>query len=146
MIYCISQSNKGKSMIYTRTTAKSVERATQDLETAVAANDFGLLHSYDFRKILAGKGFDLPGECRVFEICNPRQASEVLAGDMALNMVLPCRVSVYESKGQTIIGMVPPSELLLLVSADPAIALAAHVVEQTMKQIIDDAADEAAAV
>ena len=127
-------------MIYTKQTSKSVERATQDLETAVVANGFGLLHTYDFRKILAGKGFDLPGECRVFEVCNPRQASEVLAVDMALNMVLPCRVSIYEDHGQTIIGMVPPSDLLPLVSVDPAIAKSAQEVEATMKRIIDDTA------
>ncbi len=126
-------------MIYTRQTEKSVERATQDLEAAVAANGFGLLHTYDFRKILTGKGFDLPGECRVFEVCNPRQASEVLAVDMALNMVLPCRVSIYEDKGRTMIGMVPPSDLLPLVSVDPAIATSAQEVEATMKRIIDDA-------
>ena len=126
-------------MIYTKQTTKSVERATQDLETAVVANGFGLLHTYDFRKILAGKGFNLPGECRVFEVCNPKQASEVLAVDMALNMVLPCRVSIYEDHGRTTIGMVPPSDLLPLVSVNPAIASSAHEVEATMKRIIDDA-------
>lgn len=127
-------------MIYTRQTTKSVESATQALEAAVAANGFGLLHTYDFRKILAGKGFNLPGECRVFEVCNPRQASEVLAVDMALNMVLPCRVSIYEDQDRTIIGMVPPSDLLPLVSVDPALATSAQEVEATMKRIIDDAA------
>lgn len=126
-------------MIYTKQTTKSVDRATQDLETAVVANGFGLLHTYDFRKILAGKGFNLPGECRVFEVCNPRQASEVLSVDMALNMVLPCRVSIYEDHGRTVIGMVPPSDLLPLVSVNPAIATSAHEVEATMKRIIDDA-------
>lgn len=125
-------------MIYTKQTAKSVERATQDLEIAVVANGFGLLHTYDFRKILAGKGFDLPGECRVFEVCNPKQASEVLAVDMALNMVLPCRISIFEDHGRTTIGMVPPSDLLPLVSVNPAIASSAHEVEATMKRIIDE--------
>ncbi|HEX5757055.1 MAG TPA: DUF302 domain-containing protein [Arenimonas sp.] len=127
-------------MIYTKQTSKSVESATQDLEAAVVANGFGLLHSYDFREILAGKGFSLPGECRVFEVCNPRQASEVLAVDMALNMVLPCRVSIYEAHGKTLIGMVPPSDLLPLVSTDPAIATSAQLVETAMRKIIDDTA------
>jgi uncharacterized protein (DUF302 family) len=127
-------------MIYTRKTAKSVVRASQDLEAAVSANGFGLLHTYDFRQILAGKGFSLPAECRVFEVCNPRQASEVLAVDMALNMALPCRVSIYEADGRTMIGMVPPTDMLQLVSADPAIATSAGEVEATLKRIIDDAA------
>ena len=127
-------------MIYTRQTTKSVERATLDLQAAIAANGFGLLHTYDFRQILAGKGFELPAECRVFEVCNPRQASEVLAVDMALNMVLPCRISIYEQHGHTVIGMVPPSDLLPLVSTDPALGSSAAEVETTMKQIVDGAA------
>lgn len=127
-------------MIHVVETKKSVSQAMQDLEAAIAANNFGLLHTYDFRQILAGKGFTLPGECRVLEVCNPRQASEVLAVDMALNMVLPCRVSVYEDKGRTFIGMVPPTDLLPLVSTDPAIGSAATEVERAMKAIIADAA------
>ena len=132
--------DEGRKMIYTKQSAKGVEQATKDLEAAVAAHGFGLLHSYDFRKILGAKGFDLPGECRVFEVCNPRQASEVLAVDMALNMVLPCRVSIYQDQGRTMVGMVPPSDLLPLVSTDPAIATSAGEVEATMRRIIDDAA------
>jgi uncharacterized protein (DUF302 family) len=73
-------------------------------------------------------------------VCNPRQASEALAANMALNMVLPCRVSIYEEGGRTMLGMVPPSDLLSLVSADPAIAGVAREVEATMKRIIDAAA------
>lgn len=127
-------------MLYAMRTAKSVERATQDLESAIAANGFGLLHTYDFRQILAGKGFNLASECRVFEVCNPRQANEVLAVDMALNLVLPCRISIYEDQGRTMIGMVPPSDLLPLVSAEPSIATAAQDVETTLNRIIDEAA------
>jgi len=125
--------------MYTRQTTKSVEHATLDLQAAIADNGFGLLHTYDFRQILAAKGLQLPAECRVFEVCNPKQASEVLAVDMALNMVLPCRVSIYEDRGRTMIGMVPPTQMLKLVSADPAIANSAREVEAALRRIIDDA-------
>ena len=126
-------------MIYTRQTSKSVADATRDVEAAVAAHGFGVLHTYDFQKTLAEKGFPLANGCRVLEVCNPRQASEVLVADMALNMVLPCRLSVYEDKGTTTIGMLPPTDLLPLVSKDPGIATAAADVERTMRAIIDDA-------
>ena len=126
-------------MIYVRTTAKTVAEATRDVEAAVAAHGFGVLHSYDFQQTLGEKGFPLANGCRVLEVCNPKQASEVLAADMTLNMALPCRLSVYEDKGTTVIGMIPPTDLLRLVSSDPAIATAASEVEQTMKAIIDAA-------
>jgi uncharacterized protein (DUF302 family) len=126
--------------LYISETSKSVDQAVRDVEAAVVKHGFGVLHTYDFRRTLAEKGFDLHQECRVLEVCSPRQASEVLAVDMSLNLVLPCRLSVYQDKGRTLIGMVPPSALLSLVSVDPAIAEAAAAVEQTMKAIIDDAA------
>jgi uncharacterized protein (DUF302 family) len=128
------------SMLYIKPTSKTVERALEDLEASIARNGFGLLHSYDFRKTLGEKGFPLDSECRVLEVCNPRQASAVLAADMSLNMALPCRISVYQDAGQTLIGMVPPTDMLSLVSSDPAIATTAMEVEQTMRTIIDEAA------
>ncbi|WP_159016096.1 DUF302 domain-containing protein [Cognatiluteimonas profundi] len=127
-------------MLYIKPTSKTVDRAFEDLEASIARNGFGLLHSYDFRKTLGEKGFPMESECRVLEVCNPRQASEVLAADMSLNMALPCRISVYQDGGRTLIGMVPPTDMLSLVSQDPAIATTAMEVERTMRTIIDEAA------
>lgn len=126
-------------MLYLKQTSKSVDQAFQDMEASIKQHGFGMLHYYDFRKTLGEKGFDLPNECRVLEVCNPKQASEVLAVDMALNMVLPCRISIYQDKGRTMIGMVPPTALLSLVSSQPEIADAARQVEHTMQEIINDA-------
>lgn len=127
-------------MLYTRETSKSVERAFEDVQAAVKQHGFGMLHYYDFRKTLHEKGFELTHACLVLEVCNPAQAAEVLDRDMRLNMVLPCRLSIYEDAGKTFIGMVPPTALLALISTDAAIAEAASGVEKTMQQIIDAAA------
>jgi uncharacterized protein (DUF302 family) len=124
-------------MLYRKTTHKSVDTVTQAIEAAAKQQGFGLLHSYDFRQTLAGKGFPIANECRVLEVCNPRQASEVLAMDMTLNMALPCRISVYEDAGQTVVGMIPPTAILGLVSDDPRVAPAAREVEDAMERIID---------
>lgn len=126
-------------MLYIKQTRKSVDQAFRDLEASITRHGFGLLHHYDFKKTLESKGFDLPNECRVLEVCNPKQASEVLHMDMAINMVLPCRISVYEESGKTFIGMVPPSVLLGLISSSNELQAAAAGVERTTRQIIDDA-------
>ncbi|HUW52136.1 MAG TPA: DUF302 domain-containing protein [Rhodanobacter sp.] len=127
-------------MLYKKQTSKSIERAFEDVQASVKGHGFGMLHYYDFRKTLADKGFDLPNECLVLEVCNPRQAAEVLGMDMSVNMALPCRISIYEDHGKTYIGMVPPTDQLSLVSDDARIAEAARVVEHTMREIIDSAA------
>ena len=127
-------------MLYKKQTTKSVDRAFEDVQAALKAGGFGMLHYYDFRKTLADKGFDLPNECLVLEVCNPRQAAGVLAIDMSLNLALPCRVSIYEEHGSTVIGMVPPTAQLALISTDERIAHAAGEVEHALKEIIDAAA------
>ncbi|MEW5835556.1 MAG: DUF302 domain-containing protein [Pseudomonadota bacterium] len=127
-------------MIYKKQTSKSVAAAFEAMQAAVKAHGFGVLHTYDFKQTLADKGFPLANGCIVMEVCNPKQASEVLAMDMALNMALPCRVSIYEQDGSTWIGMVPPTEQLSLISGDERIAEAARGVEAAMKGMIDEAA------
>ena len=70
-------------------TKKTITQAARDLEDAIKANGFGVLHTYDLKEVLKTKGIDLPQECRIFEICNPKQAAAVLAEDMDMNMAFP---------------------------------------------------------
>lgn len=126
-------------MLYVKETAKDVAQAVADLERSVANHGFGLLHSYDFRQTLTGKGFPMDNECRVLEICNPAQASAILRKDMALNMALPCRVSVYQDAGRTKIGMITPTSILALVSPSADLRAQAAEVERIVRNIIDDA-------
>jgi uncharacterized protein (DUF302 family) len=127
-------------MPYLRESDRPVDELSDAIAAAAEEQGFGVLHQYDFQKILAGKGFPIDARCRVFEVCNPRQASEVLAVDIALNMALPCRVSVFEQGGRTIVGMIPPTELLSLVSDDDEIAASAREVEEAMEALIDQLA------
>ena len=126
-------------MKYVVDSEKSVDQAATDLQEAVARHKFGVLHVYDIRETLKGKGIDFPNECRILEICNPKQAEKVLTEDMALNMALPCRVSVYAENGQTKIGMIRPTELLKPLSDSDVLATVANEVEADMKAMIDEA-------
>ena len=78
-------------MYYIVESNKSFGQASTDLETAVTQNGFGVLHVHDLGATLRSKGMAFDQECKVFEVCNPAQASKVLAVDMRLNMALPCR-------------------------------------------------------
>ena len=127
-------------MYYIVPTAKNAADAARDLTAAVEKHKFGVLHVHDLKATLTRKGFPLGPECRVFEVCNPQQASRVLARDMRLNMALPCRISVFEDGGTTKIGTVLPTELLRQLSRDADLGTVAAEVEKTIKAIIDDAA------
>ncbi len=119
---------------------KSVDQAAADLAKAVTADGFGVLHVYDLKQTLASKGVELPNECRIFDICNPRQASKVLASDMSLSVALPCRIAVYESGGRTHIATLRPTDLLAQLSDDPRLTDTAVDVEVAIEAMIDAAA------
>ena len=126
-------------MQYVVETSKSVDRAASDLAEAVKRNGFGVLHVYDLKKTLAEKGAPIGNECRILEVCNPRQAHDVLSMDMGLNMALPCRVSVYEQNGKTRIGLLSPKAMLAMLSDSPELAHVADEVETAIKKMIAEA-------
>lgn len=126
-------------MYYIVESNKSFEQAVVDLEVAVKNHKFGVLHVHDIGATLRGKGFEFAEQCKVFEVCNPGQASKVLAVDMRLNMALPCRISVYTEKGKTKVGMIEPAKMLSMLSNDAALSNVAKEVEASIIKMIDEA-------
>ena len=126
-------------MYYTVQTDKTFEQAATDLEATIKRHNFGVLHVHDLGATLRGKGIDFTDQCKVFEVCNPKQAAAVLAIDMQLSMALPCRISVYSKDGKTSIGMIRPEPMLAQLSDDPRLAAIAVEVERATGTMIDEA-------
>jgi uncharacterized protein (DUF302 family) len=120
------------------TSSKSVDQAASDFEDAVSRNGFGILHVYNLKETLEGKGFPQAEEIRVYEICNPGQANRVLGVDLEMNMALPCRVSIYSQDGHTKVGMINPSMMLEMLSDDEQLTPIAEEVESTIVQIMNE--------
>jgi uncharacterized protein (DUF302 family) len=119
-------------MYHISDTDKSVDQACADLEAAVKAGGFGVLHVHDLGATLRAKGVSFAEECRIFEVCNPVQAARVLGSEMRLNMALPCRISVYTERGQTRIGLLKPVPMLTALSDDPALMEVAEAVQEAV--------------
>ncbi len=119
---------------------RSFEDACGALEAAVPRHGFGVLGLHDLGATLRAKGIDFPENCRIYEVCNPRQAATVLRSAMALNMALPCRISVYTEGGRTRLGMIRPSLMLTSLSSDAALVPVAEAVESTLRTILSEAA------
>ena len=123
-------------MMYVVETKKPFDVAVKDLEEAVKRNRFGVLHIHDLKNTLKEKGIDFPNACKILEVCNPQRATEVLTHDMIMNLALPCRISVYQERGKTKIGMVRPTALLsFFPSADRLRSVAEEVERETIKMI-----------
>ncbi|MEM7304420.1 MAG: DUF302 domain-containing protein [Pseudomonadota bacterium] len=126
-------------MYYIVESDKSFEEAVSDLDAAVKEHGFGVLHVHDLGNTLRKKGIEFKEDCKVFEVCNPKQASKVLSTDMRLNMALPCRISVFTENNQTKIGLIKPEQMLSALSDDQSLLETAKEVEEKTRQMVDQA-------
>lgn len=117
-------------------TEKSFAQASFALEEEVIKEGFGVLHVHDLGNTLRLKGQDFKEECRVFEVCNPSAAFEVLKINLNLNMALPCRISVFTKNGNTKVGMLEPVKLLTVLSDDKDLQKIANHVQELLIEAI----------
>jgi len=128
-------------MLFTLTTAKTVTDAASALHAAVAANHFGVMQVHNLQETMKKKGVEFAHECLIFEICQPQQAKKVLDQDMSLSTALPCRISIYEDGGKTILATLKPTTLLAMFKV-PQLDQVAKDVEDTIVKIMTEAAAE----
>lgn len=126
-------------MYYLVETKKQFDRVIEDLEAAVQHNGYGVLHVHDVGATLHAKGVEFDKQCRIFEVCNPGYAAEVLSIDLRLNMALPCRISVFTDEGKTFIGLIKPAAMITALSSDPQLHEVAKKVESDSIRTVDEA-------
>ena len=120
-------------------TEKSVTEAAAALESAVKANHFGVMHVHNLKETMTKKGVEFARECLIFEVCQPQQAKKVLEQNMSVSTALPCRISVYEEDGKTMLATLKPTTLLALFNT-PQLKGVAREVEDTIVKIMEEAA------
>lgn len=126
-------------MKYIVETNKSIEQATEDLIQSVTDHQFGVLHIHNLKETLHNKGVEFSSECRVLEVCNPHRAKDIMDADINLNLVLPCRISVYQEDEKTLIGMIKPKSLVLHLTDSTSLISLVEDVEETLFSIINKA-------
>lgn len=123
--------------VLTRSTSAPLESVCQRLLDVAPQHKFGVLATHNLREKMESKGVPFSRECRVIEVCNPQQAQQVLNESIAISTALPCRISVYEEGGRTILATIKPTALLALFEV-PGAAAAAQEVEDTMLRIMEE--------
>jgi uncharacterized protein (DUF302 family) len=126
-------------MLIKLSTDRSVTEAAAALHAAVEANHFGVMQVHNLKETMAKKGVEFARECLVFEVCQPQQAKRVLDQDMSVSTALPCRISIYEESGKTILATLKPTILLAMFNT-PQLEGVAQDVEDTIVKIMKEAA------
>ena len=63
-----------------------------------------LKHTFPFSQNLPQNGFDIKEYASVFELCRASLAQKLLNTQPELNILMPCRISVYEKNGVSYIS------------------------------------------
>ena len=103
---------------YTVETEKSMDEAIQSLEESLKEEKFGVLWQFDIRETLQKKGFNFEQPYKVLEVCNPKEANNVLTENQLVGYFLPCKIVVYQDKEtrKTKIGLPKPTALIEMVN------------------------------
>ena len=126
-------------MLFKLTTDKTVSATAAALQAAVQSNHFGVMQVHNLKETMAKKGVEFAHECLIFEVCQPQQAKKVLEQDMSVSTALPCRISIYEEGGKTILATLKPTTLLAMFNV-PQLKQVAQEVEDTIVKIMKETA------
>lgn len=123
-------------VVYEKRTDKNLKEAIQSLEENLKENSFGVLWQLNFKDKLEEKGLEFKNDFVVLEVCNPKQAKEVLEKNIHIGYVLPCKMVVRTENDQTYIGMTSPETLIGLFD-EPELREVAKKVGESLKKAIE---------
>ena len=125
-------------MLVKLSTDKTVSEVAAALQAAVEAHHFGVMQVHNLKETMMKKGVEFARECLIFEVCQPQQAKKVLDQNMSISTALPCRISIYEEGGKSILTTLRPTTLLAMFNT-PRLEGVAQEVEDTIVKIMKEA-------
>jgi len=124
-------------LIYTSN--KTVKEIDAQFETESANVGMSLLKTYNYGEMVASKGFPIEGDVIVYEICQAKIASKVLTTNRSFAPFMPCRVSVYDDNGTTILSS--PSMQLQIENFDESVRADAQELFGALGKLLKTLAD-----
>lgn len=115
----------------------SFDTAVADITAALKAEGFGVLTSIDVQQTLKAK---LNRDFRKYVIlgaCNPALADRALHAELAIGLLLPCNVIVYEtSSGQSVVAAMAPLVALGIVGDNPELQEVAREADARLRRAL----------
>ena len=122
---------------YTVITKKNIDEAISSIEQNLKENKFGILWQLDLTGTLQKKGVNsYTAPYRILEVCNPVEAARVLGYNPLVGYFLPCKITVYESEGETKIGLPKPTAMIGLLN-DPELKSIAENIEEILIDVLE---------
>lgn len=119
-------------------TSGKIEHVTDQVPAQCEAHGFSLLKAYDFYDILEGKGFPIERKVFVYEICKAKVASLMLAAHPEFSLFMPCKISVYEDRGKTVVSTMNMSMALETIQSETELFDAASAIFKSIQDMMKD--------
>jgi uncharacterized protein (DUF302 family) len=121
------------------------DQALMRVPEALKSEGFGVLTEIDVRETLKNKlGVDFR-RYKILGACNPPFAHEALQAELAVGLMLPCNVVVYEADdGQAVVMAVDPTATVAATGNSTLIRLAGQVktrLEQALARLAKSSTD-----
>lgn len=105
----------------------TVPEAVAKLTDELKKRGFGVLSNIDVRKIIKQKlGEDMDNYV-ILDICNPRHAKTALDAHKVVGLILPCKITIYQDKGETWISLYKPTAAIGVLGFEDLKSLAEEV-------------------
>ena len=99
-------------MIYKHEATCEIAMIKDEMSLKAKEHGFGVLKEYSFKELLKEKGFPIEKDITVYELCNPSGAQAALSSHPEISVFLPCRISLYEDNGKTVISTIGMEDML----------------------------------
>lgn len=128
-------------MVIQVSTQKAIDQVCDALQKAIVDRKFGVVAVHNMKETMAKKGVDFGPECRVYEVCQPGYAKQVLEANMTISTALPCRISIYTQNDEVVLATLKPTMLLEMFGSEGLEGVA-----QEVETVLVDSMHEAAGV
>ncbi|MGH8595306.1 MAG: DUF302 domain-containing protein, partial [Gammaproteobacteria bacterium] len=119
-------------MIIRGTTAKSFDDVVLELEFAITERNFRITGRNTIGKGLRDRGYEDFPNVEVIHFCNLEYAREVLLLDPGYVAMMPCRITVHEANGKTVVSVI----LLPEIHPNPQVVAFAKRMNEHLREIL----------
>ncbi len=120
-------------MYYSKSTEKSEDELRTSLLKILEKSTFALQHEHNLQEKLEIKNLSLD-TCKIFDVCNPFIAKELLDIDTNACVLLPCSLVIYKKESKLYLGFIELAKVLTMLN--PKLEQSAKKLENELKQIV----------
>lgn len=124
-------------MIYTIRTKDSITTIREEMASKAKGAGFGILKEYSFKELLKEKGHPIERDIFVFELCNPIAAQAALSAHPEVSVYLPCRISLYEQDGKTVLSTIGIDDILDSFDLENEFKIHMNAIFSNLKKLIE---------